>query len=92
MIWSAIVLFDPEVVDCRQNDIENSAGYWFFVAFCCVVGAMYSLILVGVCCLLTCCLCFIVIILFQQHRNIRLREAVNRVPLAQAAMQRIGQH
>ena len=64
VIWASVVLLEPEVVECRQKDVDGfTSGYWFFVAFFCVVGALYSLVLVGFCCLMTCCLCFLVIIL-----------------------------
>jgi hypothetical protein len=49
---------------------------------------MYSLLLMGLCCLASCCLCFVVAIIVQQNRN--MGDAINRVPLAQAAMRRIG--
>ena len=89
VIYSGVVLFSKEVVECRVND-PAAASYWFFVAFCVVVGILYCLIIVGLCCCISCCLCVLVIIIYRQNREIRMRDAINRVPLAQAAMQRIG--
>lgn len=86
VIYSSIVLFSDEAQACRREELHN---FWYYVAFCCLVGALYSLALVGIC-LLTCfCFCY-VLAMFCRQRQFRMQEAINRVPLAQAAMSRIG--
>lgn len=82
VIWAAVVIFRPEVVECRKNDVNGSSNYWFFVAFCCVIGLLYSLFLIGICCLALCCLCVVVAIIFQNQRQLHMRDAINRVPMA----------
>lgn len=90
VVYAATVLFSDEAVSCRSNELNDSASYWYFVAFCCLVGVLYSLLLVGICCLTVGCFCFIVSMIYHQGQTFRMREAINRVPLAQAAMARIG--
>lgn len=91
VIWSAVNLFRPEVIECRTNDLYNTSTFWFFVAFCCIVGALYSLFLVLGCCVAMFLLCFVCCFVLQ-NRRLAMSEAINRVPLAQAAMRRIGHH
>lgn len=89
VIYSSVILFQEDVVACRTS-YATVARFWFLVAFCAVVGIMYCLIIIGLCCCMTWCLCVIVCITIRQNREISMREAISQAPLAQAAMSRIG--
>ena len=72
VVYSAVILFEEDVVTCRTSFPEVSR-FWFVIAFCAVVSSMYVLIIVSVCCCMTWCLCGVVCITIRQNREISMR-------------------
>jgi len=91
-IWAAMQLFKTESVQCHKDDPDGVGNYWFLVAICVVLGMIYSLILFFISCMFCTCLCLVSCMMYRQGNfgGDAMQTAASRVPMASAAMERIG--